>query len=188
MGVSTRGATPTAEASPPAGFRRRIYRRHGHRIGLALIYLVPVVYFGIFALDNGPGADPVPTSQRLLYAALCLPWLALAARTLRVGVLLTADGVVVRNVMRTRRLPWAEIERFELGEWGGFPCGAVRLRNGDSVTAFALNPPFELTPGEHPVVPRLLKELNEDLGRARAAGLAGPPGVIRATDSPQERR
>lgn len=158
--------------SPPVPFRRRIYRRQGHRIGLALLYLVPISFFGAFALNLGPGDEPIPTADRLVYAALCLPWIVLALRTLRIGVLPSREGVLIRNVMRTRRAAWADIERFELGAWGGFPCGAARLVDGRSLTIFALNPPFEFQTGQDPVVPRLLGELNEDLAAARAAGLA----------------
>lgn len=139
-----------------------------------MLYLVPVAFFGAFALNLGPDGASIPTGQRLVYAALCLLWIVLAFRTLRIGVLPSRDGLVIRNVIRTRRVPWADIERFELGQWGGFPCGAARLVDGRSVTSFALNPPFELQAGQHPVVPRLLDELNQDLAAARAAGLASP--------------
>ncbi len=141
---------------------------------IPLIYLAPIVFFGIFALDLGPDAEPIPTNHRLVYAALCLPWIVLALRTLRIGVLPGRDGLVIRNVMRTRRVPWADVERFELGDWGGFPCGVARLADGGKVVISALNPPFEFQKGQHPVVPRLLAELNEDLAAARGTGVIAP--------------
>jgi len=133
-----------------------------------------VAFFGVFALDLGPGSSPT-SEARVVYAALCLPWLALAVRMLRIGVVLGEEGVAIRNVLRTRRLRWDEIERFEMGHWGGFPTGVARLRAGSWVRASALNPPAELQPWQNPLILRLLDGLNAELERARAAGLAGPP-------------
>src|SRR3954471_16457601 len=60
------------------------------------------------------------------FAAAALLLLALAWRTFRIGIAVGADGVVVRNVLRDRRLAWEEVERFELGDWWGFPIGGGR--------------------------------------------------------------
>lgn len=151
----------------------RIYRRNAHRLLLPILYMAPVAFFGIFALDLGPGSSPAP-GERIVYGALCLPWLALAVRTLRIGVVVGEEGVTVRNVLRTRRVRWEDIDCFELGKWGGFPIGAARLHDGRAVRAAALNPPAYLGPEPEPGISRLIGELNAELDRARAAGLAGP--------------
>jgi hypothetical protein len=163
----------------------RAYRRHIVRIGIALVWLVPVWFFAVFALDMSPDGVPVAPAQRLVYAALALVFLALAVRTFRIGVFTRPSGVVVRNTLRTTKLAWEEIAAFEWGlwrGWGSFACGVVRREDGRQVTCFALNPPFELTPGEDRRVPAILAELNQTLAQAR--GWPEPP-PSRAPDDPR---
>jgi hypothetical protein len=116
----------------------------------------------------------VATVSSPLVALGALPWLLLAWRTFRVGIYPSRDGVVVRNVLRSRRIPWSEISSFNWGRWWGFPIGGAYLLDGGFVRAFALNPPLELKKGTEKAVPRVLDALNEELERARAAGLASP--------------
>lgn len=156
--------------STTAAAAQRTLRRHSVALGLAAIWLLPAVFFGYFALDLGSSGEPIPAGQRAVYGALAALALLAAVRTLRIGVATGPDGVVVRGVLRSRRLRWDEIERFEWGRWRGFgdyPVGAVRRRDGSVVNILALNPPFELVKGEDRRVPRLLEELNEALGEAR---------------------
>jgi hypothetical protein len=150
---------------------RRAFRRHTIRILIPLLEWVPVYWLGPFALAIGPGAPPT-TNERIAYAAIALPFLLLGLRTMFIGVFTGPEGVKVRNVIRrTRRIPWRDVDAFVMGDRRGFPCGAVRLRDGTEITAFALNPPLELgTPDRR--TPWLLSELNGELARARAAGLA----------------
>ena len=157
---------------------RKAYYRRTVRYGVALVYAGPIFLCVSWALGVGPG-HPSPT-ERLVYLALALPFAVLAYRQLRIGVYPRADGVLIRHILRNQRLPWSEIDRFEWGiwrGWGSFPCGIVRLRNGSQVTISALNPPLEIERGQDPVVPRLLEGLNEEVSRARAAGLAGRPSA-----------
>jgi hypothetical protein len=106
------------------------------------------------------------------FAIGCLPWLVLAYRTFRIGIFPSSEGVLVRNVLRSRRLSWDAVERFDWGDWWGFPIGGIYLQTGEFVRAFALNPPFELTAGVDKAVPRALAGLNEELAHARAVGSA----------------
>jgi Bacterial PH domain len=144
---------------------RRTVRRHSVALGLAGLLLVPAVFFGYFALDAS-----IPAGQRAVYAVLAAVPLVLAVRAARIGVYTGPEGVTVRGILRSWRLRWDEIERFEWGRWRGFgdyPVGVVRGRDGSRVTVLALNPPFEFVKGTDRRVPRLLEELNELLGRAR---------------------
>jgi hypothetical protein len=149
----------------------RVFRREWVRFGIAAIWLVPAAFFTYFAVDPS-----VPGGQRVVYAAIALVSAALAARTARIGVVTAPDGVTVRGVVRSWRLRWEEIERFEWGRWrgwGSFPCGVVRRADGSQVTVFALNPPWEIPPGRSRAVPNALAELNEQLATAR--GWPEPP-------------
>jgi hypothetical protein len=142
-------------------------------LGLAGVMLLPIVFFGYFALDLG--GEGIPTGQRAVYAVLAALPLVFAARALRIGVLTGPEGVTVRGILRSTNVRWDEIERFEWGRWRGFgkyPVGVVRRRDGSAVTVLALNPPFEFIKGTDRRVPRLLEELNEMLGRAR--GIPAP--------------
>jgi hypothetical protein len=50
----------------------------------------------------------------------------------RTGVLVYADGVVVRNPLRQRAVPWGEIDRFAV-ESAGYQRGVMYLRNGERI-------------------------------------------------------
>jgi hypothetical protein len=149
----------------------RAYRRQTVRAGIAAIWALPALFLVRFAVDGS-----VPSGQRIAYAAIAAVFALLAVRTWRIGVFTRPDGVVVRGVLRSWRLPWDGIARFEWGiwrGWGSFPCGVVRRDDGSQITVLALNPPFELQPGQNRRVPEMLAALNEELARAR--GWAEPP-------------
>jgi hypothetical protein len=160
----------------------RSYRRHAVRIVIAALWLAPAIFFAVFALDLSPDGAPVPTGQRVVYGALALSFLTLAVRTWRIGIFTSTSGVIVRNVLRSARVSWEDIAAFEWGQWRGpghYPCGVVRRSDGRQITAFALNPPFEFTPGQDRRVPELLAALNQELAHARgwpSAPSSGAPG------------
>jgi hypothetical protein len=167
--------------------RKPVYRRNAHRFVIAALFCVGAGLFAMFAWLVHP-----------LFVLGCIPWLVLAYRMLRIGVFVSNDGVVVRNVLHSRRVRWSDVERFDWGTgWslsqnGGvwsFPVGCVYLRSGGFVRALALNPPFELDRGHSGAVPLALAGLNDELARARAAGLTGArvpePPVGRTGPGPQ---
>jgi hypothetical protein len=152
----------------------RVHRRQTVRLGLGALWLLPAALLAYFALDLG--GEGIPAGQRAVYGSLAAAFLVLAVRTLRIGVATGPCGVTVRGVLRTWTVPWEEVERFAWGAWrgpGGWSCGVVRRRDGSSITVFALNPPFELRPGEDRTVPDLLEALNARLAAAR--GWSEPP-------------
>ena len=102
------------------------YARPTVRFGIGLLWLTPVAVLGPFALDLSPDGVPVPVEHRLLYLAICAPFLALSLRTMRIGLFTEPDGVTVRGVLRTRQIPWDQIAGFEWGKWGGFDLPMVR--------------------------------------------------------------
>jgi hypothetical protein len=135
----------------------QVFRRNQHRLLLPALYVVPIVLFSYSAVVATP----------FLWIGTAF-WAWLAYRTFRIGVFTSSKGVVVRNVCRSRRLAWWQIRTFAWGRWGGFPIGGAYLLDGSFVKAFALNPPFEFTPGQSPGVPEALEGLNRELERARA--------------------
>ncbi len=154
----------------------RAYRRHSVRVVSAALWLVPTVFFAVLALDLSPDGASIPTGHRAVYGALALLSAILAIRSWRIGIYTSPSEVVVRNALHSTRLGWQEVAAFEWGEWRGpghYPCGVVRRSDRRRVTAFALNPPFEVTPGQDRRVPELRAALNEELARAR--GWSSPP-------------
>lgn len=144
------------------------YRRHTVRFGIGLLWLVPVAVLTPFVLD-----PDVPAGQRLVYLAICLPFVALAVRTMRTGVFTSDAGVTVRGVLWTWKLRWDEIAAFEWGVWGGwgtFPCGTVRRTDGSRIVVVALNPPL----GDHDRVDRLLDALSAELAARRGSRSSDP--------------
>jgi hypothetical protein len=142
-----------------------VRRRETVRFGIAFVWALPLLFFGYFAV-----APDTPAGQRAVYGAIAAVFAVLVVRTLRIGVATGPDGVVVRGVLRSWKLPWAQVERFEMGRWrgwGNYPCGVVRRRDGSTITVLALNPPFELQAGQDRRVPELLAELNAELEATR---------------------
>jgi Bacterial PH domain len=146
--------------------RRRVVRRGEHIYVLALLYAICLTGCGALALGVGAGQE-LAIGVRVAFAIAGLAFVLLVVRTLRIGAYPGPDGVLIRNVTRSRRLSWSQIERFEIGEWrglGSYRCGVARLVAGGQVVIFALNPPFE---GVESILP-LLDELNAQLAQALA--------------------
>jgi hypothetical protein len=149
-----------------------VFRRNVHRFVIPVIWGVPIFIFALFAVTATP----------FLWIGV-VPCLWLAYRTARIGVFTSPQGVRIRNIMASRRLDWADIERFDWGDSHGFPIGGAVLRDKSFVRATALNPPLEIERGQNSAVPNALAGLNRELERARAA--AGPSAgshVVRSTE------
>jgi hypothetical protein len=137
-------------------------RRTGLIVGMALLFAFCAALSLAIALDVG---SEKPVGYRAAFAIVAAVSMLAIVRTLALGVYVDPDGVLIRNMLSTRRLAWTEIMRFEMGEWrsvGGFPCGIARLKDGGQITIYALNPPAM---SDDAVLP-LIDDLNERLGQA----------------------
>jgi hypothetical protein len=144
-------------------------RRYGRKqvyLFVPLFYSVPVFFFVLFAV-----AADIPA-----LGVGAVPFLWLAYRSFRVGVYASTEGVEVRNVFRSHRVPWDRIARFDWGTWGSYAIGGAYLNDGTFIRAIALNPPWEVTRGQNPAVPNALRGLNEELQRARGTDWELPAG------------
>jgi hypothetical protein len=95
-------------------------------IGLLALGLLGALIAGVRASEAG---DP---ARLPINVAFCGLMLALVARTFVMGVTATPDGVVVRNLFRTRRLPWSAIDHFEIGRSKyRLPIAVAVLPDGD---------------------------------------------------------
>jgi hypothetical protein len=134
------------------------------------LYALVIVGCGVLAVVS----PDFPIGVRIGFAVLAVPFVILIIRTLPMGVYLEPDGVVIRNVLATRRLKWDEIDRFAYGRYrgyGDYRCGVVLLARGGQVTIGALNPPAV---GDMMILP-LIDELNAHL--AQATGRSFKPAI-----------
>jgi hypothetical protein len=89
---------------------------------------VQLVSFGGQALAIGVARRDLPG------LVVALPLAVVALRTVRNGVYVFDDRVVVRNTFRTYRLSRADIPRADIVRAGAFHLPVVALRRGDGST------------------------------------------------------
>jgi PH (Pleckstrin Homology) domain-containing protein len=163
-------------AAPAAPLARRAFRNHFTRICLAALLALPAVFFSIFALDVGPPPKVDDPVTQAVSGAIALVFWVVAVRTWRIGVFTGPDGVTVRGVARTWRLRWADVLAFEEGTWrgpGAYPATVVRRMDHSQVTVLALNATYDPSPEELARLQSVRRDMNGELDKARAAGLAG---------------
>jgi hypothetical protein len=68
--------------------------------------------------------------------ALVIAWAGW--RTATAGVGADEDGVIVRNVIRSRRIRWDQIAKFSVVPYGPYSMGYVELRNGQKLRAWGI--------------------------------------------------
>jgi hypothetical protein len=156
-----------------APLRRRAFRRHTVRIVIAYLWAAWAVLFSTFALNLAPPPQSDDAVERAVCGAIALVFWTLAVRTWRIGVFTGPAGVVVRGVLRTWRLRWRDVREFDGGKWGGYRSSVVRRMDFSQIQIFALNPPYQPTEAELARLDRIVTEMNGELEKARAAGLAG---------------
>jgi hypothetical protein len=93
-------------------------------------------------------------------AVVGLVALVLLRRLRRVGVETSAEGLIVRNLLSTRRLAWEEVDGFEEGRRRGFTTAAVRTRSGRRHGLSGVGDPG-------PAARRILRALEAELAAAR---------------------
>lgn len=118
MTLPVRGPTRWTPSSPPGclKFRRPLTQAWGAALsGLAcLLFLGGVI--------GARGEAPGRAAQMVAWGALAGLMLWLTIRLVRSGIVTSGGGVTFCNFLRTRRLRWDEIERFE----SPTPYGGVR--------------------------------------------------------------
>jgi Bacterial PH domain len=123
-----------AQSDPHAVFRPR----QGRRVALTMSVLSVAIFTALAA--SMPWADPQiggwSVLDRLL---LTLCGVALAGAMWRfasIRAVPSADGLVIRNLVTTRKLEWAQIVRVQFG--GGAPWVSVDLDDTDTVAVMAI--------------------------------------------------
>ncbi|HVL94309.1 MAG TPA: PH domain-containing protein [Solirubrobacteraceae bacterium] len=144
------------------------YRNEGFSQLLMFVAAVATVGSVLVASSSdveGPGRF-APPAVMVALGAFCYFRLARAA------VYAGEEGIRIVNPLRTVRLPWSRVVRFNVRRQGGFPAvGFVMLDDGTEIKAWALQA-RNASPGAIRVANRLADELNERLAQARAASPA----------------
>jgi hypothetical protein len=93
----------------------------------------------------------------------------MAARALAVGVRVEATEVVIRGMLRTRRIPWSELDGFSFGATGLFPAvGIARLTNGKQLAITAISTGRVARPQARARAEAVVAELNKLLAERRS--------------------
>jgi hypothetical protein len=96
--------------------------------------------------------------QRGAMLALVCACGVLIVRCARMGVFVTYDRVVVRNIFRSYSIPWLRVRQFEMSSVFGVPAPTLTLVDDSKIRLSALSPPN-----------RAFRPNNTDAERALAA-------------------
>ena len=154
----------------------------GRRRGEAITYRsieTPIIATALFAamavaaVPVGPLAASNETAW-LIWGALVAGLSLVALRVWRVAVVVSPDGVVVRNFWRTVRVPWLQIQGIELGPQALFswrPVTTLLLKNGTRLRTSAGEAPSPVVRprnrGAQDLVEVLKGHLHESQNRSR---------------------
>jgi hypothetical protein len=140
---------------------QRVLRERG-RAGSQLVIAIIAVMLAVvvFAGADGDDGGPMLFGLGLLTVAVAIVLWS------RRGVVVDEDRVTLRNGLRNRHIPWAEVVYFGVeeirrnGRGLRGPTPVVRLRSGEVVTLPGADPMWFPRPGGYHVVNELRRELS----------------------------
>lgn len=126
------------------------------------------------AMASSTESETVSVGGRLFGALLIIVSGALILRSLRAGIVTEDDGVLVRSLVRTHRLPWSHIAEFAVGgSWSFVPWQTVTIARTDGTTISAAE--VCSLPLRHPtLVENAVESLNSELARHRPSSTTPP--------------
>ena len=132
--MSGTSAVGRGQSDPYAVFRPR----RGRRVALTMAVLSLLIFTGV-ALSL-PLVDPLnggwSVLDRLLLALCGVAVAALLWRFASIRAVPSTQGLVIRNLIITRKIEWAQIVRVQFG--GGAPWVSVDLDDTDIVAVMAI--------------------------------------------------
>ena len=127
-------ATASGHSDPYAVFRPR----RGRRVALTMAVLSLLIFAG--GAISLPRVDPLfggwGVLDRLLLVSCGLAVSALLWRYASIRAVPTTQGLVIRNLITTRKVEWAQIVRVLFG--GGAPWVSLDLDDTDTVAVMAI--------------------------------------------------
>lgn len=159
--------------------RRAFYLRETVVVGFAIAVVFNIALAGSFTDDT---VDPSRKDDAIwLGIALLLGFNASCLRAILARVVARNHDVVVRNVFRTHRFKWSEIDCFTIEPSGLFPLvGVLNLKSGEKRRASGLAAPNPLGRPNNRTAQKLIDELNVLLEYTRQHGgsLAGADAAV----------
>ncbi|WP_426566894.1 PH domain-containing protein [Angustibacter sp. McL0619] len=122
----------TATPDPYATFRPR----RGRTVAWAFAVAALLVFAGLALIMPSTGYRGWTAADSLMVLGFGVVVAAAMWRFARIRAVPDQDGVVVRNVLLTRRLSWAEISRVRFS--GGDAWAWLDLEEGDEVAVMAI--------------------------------------------------
>jgi hypothetical protein len=99
----------------------RVIRSRGwNAVGAGILVAVAASCAGISVVVDAPSLN-----RALCFAVSVLPLVVGAARVWTTGVLVTPDGLVVRELFYTKKLPWAVVRRARVAPKGSNPGSPI---------------------------------------------------------------
>jgi hypothetical protein len=117
----------------------RVYRTYELAIGAGLIGSG----LAIAVFNLGLTTEALPEGIRIAVMAVAFLMAAfVVGRVARSAIIADADGVTIRNPLRTEHVTWGSIQRFAFGRHAPYRAiGLVELSDGRTLTAFAIQAP-----------------------------------------------
>ncbi len=136
---------------------RTVYR---NLLANTLVWIMMTFGTLVFLVDLVEDAELNKPAAIMVIDAVCMvAFLVPAVRFPYNGVIALPTEVVVRNIMKTHRIAWSEIERFEMAKYDPWPqVGVVVLRSGRRIPMTALQFALATT-----VAQRAVADLNRQL-------------------------
>lgn len=126
----------TGPAGVPADLHRPFRPRAARVVAvvLAVVVLATTVLLAVLLRTTNPDRSPVADLLAIVGFGVLVAWFLW--RQASVSAVPDADGVVVRNLMLTRRVEWAEVVSVRFGQ--GRPWVQLDLADGDTLAVMGI--------------------------------------------------
>jgi hypothetical protein len=146
---------------------RRVFRLGTtNAVGALVLAAIGLLGAGLAALHQANEGHAAAAAIFLAWTAIAL---FLAVRTLLWAVVVEPEVIIARGILRTIKIPWSEIDHFELGRKDPqiSPIGIAVLRDGTRIGLTAIQRPNPLFRPGNRFAPDSVEALNRMLAARR---------------------
>lgn len=129
--------------STPAEALAPFRPRRGRGVALGVVWTSLVLFAALAVLMPSQGGSRWGVPDRLMLFSIGAALALVAWRYASIAALPSREGLVVRNLVLTRRLEWPEVVGIQFG--GGAPWVTLDLDDGDTLAVMAI----QKADGEH---------------------------------------
>ena len=163
---------------PLAPFRPR----RGRAVALVIAWASLAVFGAIAVVMPAQVDGRWGLGDRLMFFGLGVVVAVVAWRYASIVAVPSREGIVVRNLLLTRTLEWAEVVRVQFG--GGEPWVSLDLEDGDTVAVMAIQKADGEISGKEASRLAALVQAFGETSEPGGAGDAGGPGNPDGSDVP----